>query len=135
MLLLDTNVLIRIDEVRPPSEDVILSALTYAELRFGIERARDPRMRRQRSAELARVNALFPSPWLPFNQAAAESYARLAARVSTQRASHARSTDIMLAGHANSLGAKLMTLNAKDFELVSDEVEIVVPELRRPERR
>jgi tRNA(fMet)-specific endonuclease VapC len=36
----------------------------------------------------------------------------------------------MLAGHANSLGAKLMTFNAKDFELVADEVEIVVPELR-----
>ncbi|KJQ52589.1 type II toxin-antitoxin system VapC family toxin [Microbacterium sp. SA39] len=130
MLLLDTNVLIRIDEVRPPTEDVVLSALTYAELRFGIERARDPRMRRRRSMELARLNAIFPTPWLSFDQPAADSYARLAARVSTQRASHARSTDIMLAGHANSLGAKLMTFNVKDFDLVADEVEIVVPELR-----
>lgn len=130
MLLLDTNVLIQIKDVRLPSEDVVLSALTYAELRFGVEGAIDARARRRRLADLAWVNAMFPTPWLSFDQNAAESYARLAARVATRRSSHARSTDIMLAGHANALGAKLVTFNTKDFELVADEVEIVVPELR-----
>ncbi len=36
----------------------------------------------------------------------------------------------MLAGHAYAIGAKLMTCNAEDFELVSDHVEIVVQTLR-----
>jgi predicted nucleic acid-binding protein len=36
----------------------------------------------------------------------------------------------MLAGHAYALGAALLTFNPKDFELVSDEVEILVPERR-----
>ena len=58
------------------------------------------------------------------------SYARLAARVAKRRPAHARSTDIMLAGQAAALGAKVLTFNTKDFELVSDLVEIVVPELR-----
>lgn len=36
----------------------------------------------------------------------------------------------MPAGHAYALGASLLTLNLKDFELVSDRVEIIVPERR-----
>jgi predicted nucleic acid-binding protein len=38
---------------------------------------------------------------------------------------HARSKDIMIAAQAHSLGIPLMTRNAKDFELVSDVVEIL----------
>jgi len=36
----------------------------------------------------------------------------------------------MLAGHAYALGAALLTFNPKDFELVSGEVEILIPERR-----
>lgn len=130
MLLLDTNVLMRIREVRLPVDAVALSVLSYAELRFGVERTRDPSVRRERQTDLARITSMFPSDWLPFDATAADAYARLAAHVATKRPAHARSTDIMLAGHAHALGAALLTFNPKDFALVSDEVEIIVPELR-----
>ncbi|MFB8188780.1 PIN domain-containing protein [Microbacterium sp. NPDC055988] len=130
MILLDTDVLIRIRYVRLPADEVALSALSFAELRFGIERATEPDVRRERQMDLARVTTMFHSDWLPFDTAAADSYARLAAHVATRRPAHARSTDIMLAGHAYALGAAFLTFNPKDFELVSDEVEIIVPELR-----
>lgn len=130
MILLDTNVLIRIRNVRLPSDDVALSVLSFAELRFGVERAREAAVRRERQTDLARITSMFPSDWLPYDAAAAGSYATLAARVATKRPAHARSTDIMLAGHASALGAALLTFNPKEFELVSDDVEIIVPELR-----
>lgn len=130
MLLLDTNVLIRIRDVRLPDTAIVLSALSYAELRFGIEHANDDSTRRKRLSDLARIGSMFPSDWLPFDTAAADSYARLAAHVAKKRPAHARSTDVMLAGHARSLGATLLTFNPKDFELITDEVEIVVPKLR-----
>ncbi|MDF2559501.1 MAG: hypothetical protein K0R99_947 [Microbacterium sp.] len=130
MILLDTNVLIRLDDVRLPPGEVSLSAIAYSELQIGVERATDPALRRRRRNELMRLSALLEADWLPFDQAAADGYARLASRVILNRPAHARSKDIMLAGHAYALGAALLTFNPKDFELVADEVEIIVPELR-----
>lgn len=130
MILLDTNVLIRLDDVRLPPGEVSLSAIVYAELQLGVERATDPVLRRRRRNELMRLSSLLEADWLPFDQAAADGYARLASRVILSRPAHARSKDIMLAGHAYALGAALLTFNPKDFELVSDEVEIIVPERR-----
>lgn len=130
MILLDTNVLIKIDQIQLPNETVSLSTIALAELLFGIERAGDLREQRRRITQLARIELLVKSPWLAYDRAAARDYGRLAAIVTKTRPTHARSKDIMLAGHAASLGAALVTLNPKDFELVADEVEVVVPELR-----
>jgi predicted nucleic acid-binding protein len=130
MILVDTNVLIRIEEVQLPSDQIVLSALSYGELQFGIERTADAVARRRRQSDLVRLTTMFPLGWLPFDRKAAESFGRLASVVAKQRPAHARSTDIMLAGQADALGASFMTFNAKDFELVADQVEIVVPTLR-----
>jgi len=130
VILLDTNVLIQLDTVRLPPDDVALSALAYAELQLGVERATDPVLRRRRRNELMRLSSLLEADWLPFDQAAADGYARLASEVIRRRPAHVRSKDIMLAGHAYALGAALLTFNPKDFELVSDEVEILALELR-----
>lgn len=130
MILLDTNVLIQLDTVRLPPDDIALSAVTYAELQLGVERAADPVLRRRRRNELMRLSSLLDADWLPFDQAAADGYARLASEVILIRPAHARSKDLMLAGHAYALGAALLTFNSKDFELVSDRVEIIVPEMR-----
>lgn len=130
MILLDTNVLITLDQIQLPNEAVGLSTIALAELLFGIDRADEPRERRRRITQLARIELLLKAPWLPYDRAAAGSYGRLAAIVAKTRPGHARNKDVMLAGHAASLGAALVTLNPKDFELVADEVEIVVPELR-----
>lgn len=130
MLLPDTSALIDLGRLRLPDEPLVLSVVVYAELRFGIHAAPNPEIRRQRSARLAWIRDTLDAAWLPFDSAAAESSARLAARVAPHRPQHARSEDIMIAGHAVALGAKLLTLNPKDFALIGDEVEIVVPELR-----
>ena len=132
MLLIDTNVLIQIDQTLLTDEDLGLSTIALAELLFGIERVDDPRERRRRITQLARIESLLKTTWLPYDRAAARSYGRLAAIVAKTRPSHARSKDTMLAAHAHSLGASIVTLNPKDFELVADEVEIIVPELRAP---
>lgn len=130
MILLDTNVLIRIDELVPVDDSVAISALSLAELRFGIEHAATLTTRRQRTEELTHVENLIRAPWLPFDRDAAEGYGRIAAIVAPTRPAHARRKDVMLAGHAYALGAAFMTLNPKDFELLQDEVEIIVPEFR-----
>lgn len=130
MQLLDTSVLISFEESILPDDSTVLSAISEAELRFGVERARSSGERRIRSTRLARIEFSISAGWAPFDSAAAQSYGRLAAIVARTRPAHARGKDIMLAGHAHSLGAALVTLNPKDFELVADEVEIVVPERR-----
>jgi len=65
--------------------------------------------------------------WLPFDRPAASAYAELAALVWQSRPAHARSKDIMLAGHAHSLGASLATFNPTDFASVSHLVPLVLP--------
>lgn len=130
MILLDTNILIDIDIVDLPEAAVAVSTISAAELQFGIARAFTNEQRRLRRARFQRIIMLLQTPWLPFDDAAAAGYGRLAAIVANTRPSHARSKDIMLAGHAYSLGAAIMTRNPKNFELLADEVEIIVPELR-----
>lgn len=130
MLLLDTSVLIELGRLRVPEVPLAFSAVAYAELTFGVEIAATSALRRERIARLAWLRDTLGTEWLPFDSAAAEKYALLAARVAPQRPRHARNKDIMLAGHALAIGAGLATLNPKDFDLVADEVEIVVPELR-----
>lgn len=130
MILLDTNVLIQLDTVRLPPDDVALSAIAYAELQLGVERATDPVLRRSRRNELMRLSSLLEADWLPFDQAAADGYALLASEAILTRPAHARSKDLMMVGHAYALGAAFLTFNPKDFELVSDRVEIIVPERR-----
>ncbi|CAN5235612.1 hypothetical protein BH09ACT1_BH09ACT1_26390 [soil metagenome] len=63
--------------------------------------------------------------WIPFDEEAANGYGMLATVVSPTRPNRARSKDILMAGHAFSMGAKLMTRNPKDFELVAGVMEIV----------
>lgn len=130
VLLLDTSALIRLNDLTLPPDEVVLSALSYAELAFGIEKATDAAQRRDRQAYRSWLEDILLTEWKPFDVRAADGYARLAARVVKARPAHARRTDIMIAGHAYALGAKLVTLNPKDFELVADAVEIVVPRIQ-----
>lgn len=130
MILLDTSALIVLPRLQLPDEPLALSAIVHAELSFGVEAATTDEHRRERRTRMAWVEANLGATWLPFDVAAARSYAKLAARVTLRRPAHARSKDIMLAGQAHALGASLMTFNTKDFELVSDLVDIVAPTLR-----
>ncbi|SJN20114.1 hypothetical protein FM104_02540 [Microbacterium esteraromaticum] len=128
MILFDTSVLIDIDDLVLPDGRACLSALSAAELRFGIELTSTQDLRQRRTRRFHRITRLLSTDWLAFDEAAASGYGHLAAIVATKRPAHARSKDTMIAGHAYALGARLATLNPKDFELIADEVEIVVPE-------
>ena len=124
MILLDTSVIIA-PAIQFPDLGVYgVSMVTLAELEFGVHMADSAVARAHRQA---RITALRESgmSWHPFDEPAAISYGLLAAEVAKTRPSHARSKDILIAGHAHSLGASVMTLNPKDFELVSHLVPIM----------
>lgn len=129
MILLDTSVLIGYPAVRLPEGELAFSAISYAELSFGIAIQTDPAVRARRRNRLNLLDQ-FGNDWLPFDRNAAAGYADLAAHVHSTRPSHSRSKDIMLVGQALSLGAAFATQNPKDFELVAHLVQIVVPERR-----
>lgn len=127
MILLDTSVLIDLDGLSLPTDDQwCISAISWAELSFGVSVAPDPVVRAQRQARLHQIDAL-GMEWLPFDQAAGLGYAQAAAQVWKTRRAHARSKDVMLAGQAIAAGARLATLNYDDFALLEGLLGIVVP--------
>lgn len=122
MILLDTSVLIS-PPARFPDAEVGASIIALAELQFGIHSAPDAVSRASRTRRLALLRSMID--WLPFDEAAAESYGVLAAEVRRTRPSHARSKDVLMAAHALSLGASFMTRNVRDFEPVAHLVDLV----------
>ncbi|MEO8095522.1 MAG: PIN domain-containing protein [Pseudolysinimonas sp.] len=122
VILLDTSVLIEPLD-RWPGAVLGSSVLCLAELQFGVHFARSPALRASRVRNLARYRSVLE--WIPFEEPDSESYAVLAARVAKTRPAHARSTDILIAAQALTLGVPLLTRNVKDFELVGDLVEIL----------
>jgi tRNA(fMet)-specific endonuclease VapC len=116
--LLDTNICIHLIQQRPPEVlerfrtlrygDVLLSAVTLAELRHGVER--DPRQKE--AAERALALLLSFLPVAPFDRDAAVSYGLLAAAVRERKRD---ALDRLIAGHAVSLDLTLVTNNEADF--------------------
>ena len=118
--LLDTNICIYVLKAHPPQVlerfrttplgQVVMSVVTYAELRHGIERtpAED-----RAAADHALQRFIARVPVLPFDERAAESYGVLAAAVRDRR----RDTmDRLIAAHAVSVGVTLVTNNEADFK-------------------
>lgn len=126
VILLDTSVLIEYPDAPLPTGDLAFSAIAYAELQFGVAIQTEPAKRAARQYRLSILDRA-GIQWLPFDQSAAVGYGVVAGHVWAVRRAHSRSKDIMLAGQAYSLGASLATLNPKDFEMVSDLIEIIVP--------
>jgi tRNA(fMet)-specific endonuclease VapC len=116
--LLDTNICIHLmDRTEPAVQarfaelndgDVVMSAITYAELRAGIER----------NAELRKValpvldKLVQRVPVVPFGEQDAERYGVLRA-ARPERKRHAM--DRLIAAHAVSMGLTLVTNNEADF--------------------
>jgi predicted nucleic acid-binding protein len=126
VILLDTSVLIALDAVTLPDDLWAISALSHAELAFGARVAATAEERARRRHRLSAIEAT-GLDWLPFDRAAGDGYATVAEAVWRTRRAHARSTDIMIAGHAHALGATLATLNPVDFDLVRSLVPVIVP--------
>ena len=123
MLLLDTSVLIGMEF--PGGERLGASVISLAELQFGVYGTKTPEIRAQRVRRLSEFREL-GFDWIPFDEDAARCYGELAAEVNKHRTGgHSRSKDIMIAGHASSLGVALATHNVKDFELIAHLVQII----------
>ena len=127
MILLDTNVISELMKPRPearveswlraqPAVECYISAVTEAELRYGIEVL--PLGQRRTQLLLALVQMLnedFHSRILPFGSLAAVAFARIAA--DRRRAGHPISQlDAQIAAIVYSKGATLASRNIIDFQ-------------------
>ena len=122
-LLLDTSVLIA--GVEHPEGEVGISAISIAELHFGLFVASDEN-RAVRLRRLAAIESAFDP--LPFGADAARECGRLQA-VLVQRGGKARrrAFDLAIAATAKVHGVPLLTFNAADFKLIEDLVDVRSP--------
>ena len=116
--MLDTNICIHLIERQPPQVmarfaalnkgDVVMSVVTFAELRHGVER--DPRHKAAANRALAMLPGVIPV--MPFDVDAAVRYGELAAAVPNRRRD---ALDRLIAAHALDLQLALVTNNEADF--------------------
>lgn len=117
--MLDTNICIHLIQKQPPHVvqkfaslqygDVVISSITLAELRYGVER--DSQIRD--AAEAALNNLLRFLPVLAFEQQAAVQYGVLRALVRDRKRD---ALDRLIAAHALSQQLILVTNNEADFK-------------------
>jgi predicted nucleic acid-binding protein len=123
-VLLDTSVLIGAEE--GPDDDAAISVVSLTELHFGVLVAPDDDARARRMRRLGIVEGHFDP--LPFDAMAARECGRLHAAVAQRGGKpRRRAFDLAIAATANVHGVPLLTLNAKDFQVVEDLVDIRSP--------
>jgi len=121
--ILDTSVVIATD-VAPLEGELAISAVTLAELHFGVLVAKEQSTRAERLRRLLVLQRRFHA--LPLDDAVAASYGRVAAAVvEVGRQPRARSMDLLIAATAHAHSARLYTRNAGDFDGLDGLVEIV----------
>lgn len=116
--MLDTNMCIYLIKNQPKEVElrfaqcsvgeVVMSAITYAELEYGVQACAHPEIERLKLASLTQ-----DIPVLPFDQLSGQSYGliRMATRENKKDA-----LDKLIAAHAVSIGAILVTNKLKDFK-------------------
>ena len=122
MWLLDTNICIALIKQRPPEligklqkhkpGDVAISSITLAELRFGISKSKQSERNRA-----ALDQFLIPLEVLPFDEAAAEAYGNIRATLEIN-GTPIGTLDTLIAGHALSVKAAVVTNNVREFSRV-----------------
>lgn len=115
--MLDTNMCIYLMKNQPEEVarrfaqcfvgDVVMSAITFAELEYGVAACSNPARERENLAALAA-----DIPVAPFDMAAAVAYGPIRLATRDSKKDH---LDKLIAGHAVSLGVVLVTNNIKDF--------------------
>ncbi|MEX5637812.1 type II toxin-antitoxin system VapC family toxin [Parafrankia sp. FMc2] len=121
--VLDTSVLVATD-VTPIPGELAVSVISIAELQFGILVAKTPQARATRLARLSAIQRRFDP--LPVDDAVADSYGRLAARVvEVGRQPRARTMDLLIAATAHAHAASIYTRNAADLAGLEDLLRIV----------
>lgn len=121
--LLDTSVLIATG-VPALDGELAISAVSLAELHFGVMVTADDATRAERLRRLTMLQRSFDA--LPVDDDVAASYGRLAAAVAhAGRQPRSRSFDLLIAATAHAHEARLYTRNAADLVGLDDLVEIV----------
>lgn len=126
MIVLDTNVISEPLSKRPSqkvmdwlddqvSETLYISTITYAELRYGVEKLAEGKRKKELAARIDRVLNLFADRTLPFDIESAEQLARIAAQ-SAKAGRRATAPDAYIAAIAASRGFSVATRNVKHFE-------------------
>jgi len=120
---LDTSVVIASD-VPSLDGELAVSAVTLAELHFGVLVAADAGARAERLRRLALVERLFDP--LPVDEAVAREYGVLAAAVVTAgRQPRVRVMNLLIAATAKAHGARLYTRNPSDLQGLEELVDVV----------
>ena len=118
LYLLDTSVCVSLIRGRsasstlPPSESCTVSVITAAELEVGIHRSARPREQR-----LAVDGLLACFTVLPFDLSAVADYGEIRAELE-KRGTIIGPLDLLIAAHARSLGATVVTGNVDEFKRV-----------------
>ncbi|MGA9308847.1 MAG: type II toxin-antitoxin system VapC family toxin [Pseudonocardiaceae bacterium] len=121
--VLDTSVVIAADVSQLPGE-LAISAVTLAELHFGVLVAREQSVRAERLRRLSILHREFDA--LPIDDAVAASYGQLvAAVVDAGRQPRARTMDLLIAATAHAHSARLYTRNASDLVGADSLIEVV----------
>ena len=122
--MLDTNILVYVLNARPHHQavldrfdreeprDMVISSITLAELRFGIEKSRQ-----REASRRALRRALDALNVVPFDTRAAETYGMVRAGLETA-GKPIGPLDTLIAAHALSLDLTLVTSNVREFSKV-----------------
>ena len=121
--ILDTSVVLA-HGLQPLEGELAISAITLAELYFGVLIAKESGIRAERLRRLLILQRTFDA--LPLDGAVAASYGQVAAAVvEAGRQPRARSMDLLIAATAHAHSARLYTRNSIDFHGLEQMVEIV----------
>lgn len=122
--MLDTNIIAYAKNNRPESvlqhltqylpEDLCISAITMAELEFGVCNSSRPDQNR-----MALLLFLSRISVIPFDADAAREYGMIRADL-TKKGKLIGANDLLIAAHARSLGLTLVTNNTREFERVEN---------------
>lgn len=121
--ILDTSVVIA-DQVAPIPGVLAISAVTLAELSFGVLVAKTAEARAERLRRLSLLQHRFDA--LPVDEAVSVSYGRLAAAVvDAGRQPRRRVMDLLIAATAHAHGARLYTRNVRDFDGLDGLLDVI----------
>ncbi|MEO3775560.1 type II toxin-antitoxin system VapC family toxin [Micromonospora sp. B11E3] len=132
--LIDTNIVIHLAALAPAQlpDEMVITAVTLAELSAGPHHTDDPRERARRTSVLQHVEATFDP--LPFDAEAARAFGLIAAAVlASGRGTRRRIADLMIASIAYANGLPLYTTNPNDFIGLSELLTIQA--VKRPDNR
>ena len=123
MWMLDTNVCIALIKRQPPGliqhirrrkvGEIVLSSITLAELRYGASKSRQVEQNQS-----ALDQFLLPFQLMSFDDAAAECYGRVRAALE-QGGTPIGPLDALIASHALSVHATIVTNNTREFQRVA----------------